>query len=237
MLSSNFYYKLIYQFKNGAIYPIFMLFVKDRLMHPFLSQTKKNFKKKHQNLLRSKNTTTDYFSMNAYYWNKILNKNFKKFSYLEIGSLEGNSALYILKNHLTKNVVCVDLWDLDTFLSNAKKNLDNFIKNLKEFDNKYSYFKMKSDDFFQNNKKFFDVIYIDGWHGASQVRKDIVNSWKFLNVGGIIICDDYFYEGDSFKNNDKDIPAPEINNFIRENKKKLKILCVNNNQIFLKKTH
>jgi len=236
MLSSNFYYKLIYQFKNGAIYSIFMFFIKDRLMHPFLSKTKKRFKKKHQNLLRSKNTTTDYFSINAYYWNKILNKNFKKFSYLEIGSLEGNSALYILKNHLTKNVVCIDLWDLDNFLSNAKKNLDNFIKNLKEFDNRYSYFKMKSDDFFQNNKEFFDVIYIDGWHGASQVRKDIENSWKFLNVGGIVICDDYFYEGDSFKKSDKDIPAPEINNFIRKNQKNLKILCVNNNQIFLKKT-
>ena len=236
MLSSNFYYKLIYQFKNGAIYSIFMFFIKDRLMHPFLSKTKKKFKKKHQNLLRSKNTTTDYFSINAYYWNKILKKNFKKFSYLEIGSLEGNSALYILKNHLTKNVVCIDLWDLDNFLSNAKKNLDNFIKNLKEFDNRYSYFKMKSDDFFRNNKEFFDVIYIDGWHGASQVRKDIENSWKFLNVGGIVICDDYFYEGDSFKKSDKDIPAPEINNFIRKNQKNLKILCVNNNQIFLKKT-
>tara|TARA_B100001059_G_C17655332_1_gene486640 strand:+ start:127 stop:840 length:714 start_codon:yes stop_codon:yes gene_type:complete len=236
MLLSNFYYKLIYQFKNGAIYSIFMFFIKDRLMHPFLSKTKKKFKKKHQDLLRSKNTTTDYFSINAYYWNKILNKNFKKFSYLEIGSLEGNSALYILKNHLTKNVVCIDLWDLDNFLNNAKKNLDNFIKNLKEFDNRYSYFKMKSDDFFQNNKEFFDVIYIDGWHGASQVRKDIENSWKFLNVGGIVICDDYFYEGDSFKKSDKDIPAPEINNFIRKNQKNLKILCVNNNQIFLKKT-
>ena len=236
MLSSNFYYRLIYQFKNGATYPIFMMFIKDRLMHPFLSQTKKKFKKKHQDFLKSKNTTTDYFSINAFYWNKILNKNFKKFSYLEIGSLEGNSALYILKNHLTKNVVCVDLWDLDNFLSNAKKNLDNFIKNLKEFDNKYSYFKMRSDDFFHNNKEFFDVIYIDGWHGASQVRKDISNSWKFLKVEGIMICDDYFYEGDSYKNSDKDIPAPEINNFIRENQKNLKILCVNNNQIFLKKT-
>jgi len=117
-----------------------------------------------------------------------------------------------------------------------KKILDNFIKNLKEFDNRYSYFKMKSDDFFQNNKEFFDVIYIDGWHGASQVRKDIENSWKFLNVGGIVICDDYFYEGDSFKKSDKDIPAPEINNFIRKNQKNLKILCVNNNQIFIKKT-
>ena len=235
MLSSKFYYRLIYQFKNGANCPVFIAFIKDRLMHPFLSQTKKKLKKSHQDFLKSKKTTTDYFSINTYYWNKILNKNFKKFSYLEIGSLEGNSALYILKNHLTENVVCVDLWDLDNFLTNAKNNFNNFLNNLKEFENKYSYFKTTSDDFFYNNKEFFDVIYIDGWHGASQVTKDISNSWKFLRIGGIIICDDYFYEGDSYKKSDKDIPAPAINNFIRENKKKLKILCVNNNQIFLKK--
>ena len=79
------------------------------------------------------------------------------------------------------------------------------------------------------------MIYIDGWHGASQVRKDINNSWKFLKSGGIIICDDYFYDGDAYKQSDKDIPAPVINNFIKKNRDNLKILCVNNNQIFLKK--
>lgn len=236
MLSSNFYHRLIYQFKNGAIYSVFIMFIKDRLMHPFLSKRKKKLKKEHQDFLKSKNTTTDYFSINAYYWNKILNKNFKKFSYLEIGSWEGNSALYILKNHSTENVVCVDLWDIDNnFKELNKKNFDNFVKNLKEFENKYSYFKTTSDDFFLKNNQFFDVIYIDGWHGTSQVNKDISNSWKFLKIGGIIICDDYFY-GDIYKNSYKDIPAPAINNFIKENKKNLKILCVNNNQIFFKKT-
>ena len=132
-------------------------------------------------------------------------------------------------------MVCVDLWDLDHVLENSKENFKNFIQNLKEFENKYSYYKKSSDDFFQKNKEFFDVIYIDGWHGASQVTKDINNSWKFLKSGGIIICDDYFYEGDAFKQSDKDIPAPVINNFIKKNRDNLKILCVNNNQIFLKK--
>ena len=31
------------------------------------------------------------------------------------------------------------------------------------------------------------------WHEAPQVYKDINNSWNFLNINGIIICDDYFY--------------------------------------------
>ena len=235
MLLGNFFYKFIYQFKNDAIYSVFWMLLKDRLMHPLLSKRKKNFKKNHQDFLKSKKISTDYFSINAYYWNKILNKNFKKFSYLEIGSLEGNSVLYVLKNHLTENVVCVDLWDLDHVLENSKENFKNFIQNLKEFENKYSYYKKSSDDFFQKNKEFFDVIYIDGWHGASQVTKDINNAWKFLKSGGIIICDDYFYDGDAYKQSDKDIPAPAINYFIKKNRDNLKILCVNNNQIFLKK--
>ena len=235
MLLRNFFYKFIYQFKNDATYQVFWMLIKDRLMHPFLSKRKKNFKKNHQEFLKSKIISTDYFSINAYYWNKILNENFKKFSYLEIGSLEGNSVLYVLKNHLTENVVCVDLWDLDHVLENSKENFENFIKNLKEFENQYSYDKRSSDDFFKKNKEFFDVIYIDGWHGALQVTKDINNAWKFLKSGGIIICDDYFYDGDSYKQSDKDIPAPAINNFIRKKRDNLKILCVNNNQIFLKK--
>ena len=235
MLSSNFYYRLNYQFKNGAIFPVFMMFIKDRLMHPFLSIRKKKFRKLHQDFLKSKKTSTDYFSANAYYWNSILNKNFKEFSYLEIGSWEGNSALYVLKNHITKKVVCVDLWDKTwDFKELHKKNFDNFIENLEDFKNEYSYFKMSSDDFFSENNQFFDVIYIDGWHGTSRVAKDISNSWKFLNLGGIIICDDYFY-GDIYKNSEKNIPAPAINNFIKINRKKLKIICVNNNQIFLKR--
>ena len=58
MLSSNFYYRLNYQFKNGAIYPVFIGFIKDRLMHPFLSSKKKKLKLEHQNFLNSKKTTT-----------------------------------------------------------------------------------------------------------------------------------------------------------------------------------
>ena len=45
MLLGNLYQKLIYQFKNDAIYPVFKMFIKDRLMHPFLSIRKKKIQK------------------------------------------------------------------------------------------------------------------------------------------------------------------------------------------------
>ena len=48
----------------------------------------------------------------------------------------------------------------------------------------------KSDDFFSNNKKKFDLIFIDGLHEYQQVRKDILNSIKCLKEGGFILVHD-----------------------------------------------
>ena len=50
--------------------------------------------------------------------------------------------------------------------------------------------KMTSDEFFSENKKFFDVIFIDGLHTYEQCSKDVINSMKFLNENGIIILHD-----------------------------------------------
>ena len=38
--------------------------------------------------------------------------------------------------------------------------------------------KMTSDDFFKQNDKSFDVIFIDGLHTYEQTQKDIINSLK-----------------------------------------------------------
>ena len=236
MLSLNFYYRLNYQFKNGANVSVILSYLKDRMLHPFNSRKKKEFSKNHINYLSRKKTTTDYFSINAFYWNSVLNKNFKEFSYLEIGSFEGNSALYILKNFKTKNVICVDLWDLydDEFKEENLEMYNNFKFNLSEFEGRFSFFKKTSDEFFEKNEKKFDLIYIDGSHEASQVYKDLCNSWNCLNQEGIIICDDYFY-GDLYKNQNMNVPATSINKFLNKNKKEITIICVNNNQIFFKK--
>ena len=236
MLSKNFYYRLRYQLRKKANFKILYAFLLDRLKHP-LNKTKKKYKKnKHKNFLVSKKTTSDYFSLNAYYWDLIINKNFNTFSYLEIGSWEGNSALYILENFKTKKVVCVDIWDLyeDSYKNENFKRFENFQSNLLSYKDRYSFFKNTSDIFFQDNNEKFDIIYIDGWHEAPQVYKDICNSWNCLNKDGIIICDDYFY-GDIKSNLNTNLPADSINRFILENENKVKVLNVNNTQVFIKK--
>ena len=185
-----------------------------------------------------KKISLDCFSGNAYYWNQIINKNFDEFSYLEIGSWEGGSASYILNNYKTKKVFCVDIWDKfdDEYKEDHLKRFKNFKFNMNEFKGKFSFFKNTSDEFFMQNKEKFDIIYIDGWHEEPQVYKDINNSWNSLNINGIIICDDFFYGDITVKNNlINELPARAINKFIKEKRDKLKIICVNNSQIFFKK--
>ena len=236
MFSKNFYRRVKYQFDKKATYSVFYHFFLDRLKHPFIKYKKNKSKKIHQSYLQTKKISADYFSINSYYWDHLINKYFKEFSYLEIGSFEGNSALYILKNFKPKKVICVDIWDKydDKYKDENLEMFENFKSNLSEFNDKFSFFKSTSDDFFKINHEKFDVIYIDGWHEAPQVYKDLSNSWDSLNFNGLIICDDYFY-GDIRFNTSSNLPANAINQFLFEKKNHLKVICVNNTQIFLKK--
>lgn len=47
-----------------------------------------------------------------------------------------------------------------------------------------------SDEFFEKNKQLFDVIFIDGLHTYEQVRKDVINSVRFLRPGGFVALHD-----------------------------------------------
>jgi predicted O-methyltransferase YrrM len=85
-----------------------------------------------------------------------------------------------------------------------------------------------SDDFFKNNLDKFDIIFIDGLHEYEQVNKDINNSLKALNDGGIILLHDcmpksYFHQavprsrmswnGDVWKNIVEARVNPEIDTY------------------------
>jgi predicted O-methyltransferase YrrM len=171
--------------------------------------------------------------MNAFDWKKNLKEYLKKnISYLEIGSFEGISAYFIYKFFKNKSIHCVDTWEgsdehqKDTNFKDVEFKFDNNLMNIENL-NKY---KNTSDNFFENNQNFFDIIYIDGLHKYHQVKKDLNNALKFLKKDGIIICDDYFWNLDG---NKLDKPISAINEFVDENS--LKIVAVTRNQIFLKK--
>ncbi|HXT12283.1 MAG TPA: class I SAM-dependent methyltransferase [Candidatus Angelobacter sp.] len=50
--------------------------------------------------------------------------------------------------------------------------------------------RMTSDAFFETNQERFDFVFIDGLHTYEQVRRDVINSLRFLQPGGIIAIHD-----------------------------------------------
>ncbi len=53
-------------------------------------------------------------------------------------------------------------------------------------------FKMTSDEFFAQNQKTYDIIFVDGLHIFDQAYRDIKNSLKFLNESGTIVVHDCY---------------------------------------------
>lgn len=101
--------------------------------------------------------------------NKLISDNGYE-SYLEIGVYDGKNF---------QNVECKEKAGCDPSL----------IPSIRSYGDLY---KLTSDQFFDSlePEDKFDLIFIDGDHEASQVEKDIVNAYKALNKGGMILLHD-----------------------------------------------
>ena len=152
-------------------------------------------------------------------WNPTIPKNV-----LEIGSFEGLSTCWIISQLLenkNSNLICVDTFDGGIGHPGDKSmdfNLvrDRFYSNIRETNGLASIRVMeeKSDvalfKLIQEEKISFDFIYIDGSHAAVDVLTDMILSFRLLKVGGLCICDDYYW-------------APNIDDFDLDQSPKLAI--------------
>tara|TARA_B100000214_G_scaffold156271_1_gene112073 strand:- start:170 stop:856 length:687 start_codon:yes stop_codon:yes gene_type:complete len=225
--------KIIFLIKNKSKINIIMIFLIQKFFNIFIKKKIKSFKKRNQIFLKNKKITNDYFSMHSYNFFKYLNFLEGNFNYLEIGTYEGNSAMFVANTFPKSKVYCVDNWNKTE--EYGDQNFDivekNFDYNTSSFNNILK-FKNNSDDFFKKNNTLFEVIYIDGYHKDFQVLKDCRNAWKILKKNGLLICDDYIW---NFYENIKENPCYSINKFINEIKNENKVLEVSKSQIFIKK--
>ena len=175
----------------------FIIIIRSRLLKKKIKLKYKNRKKNFEKNIESKNFTEKWFLNNieifCYYLPEDLTKSF---SYLEIGSYEGLSTLNILLNYSNSKVTAIDLWSqsninsesLDVNFNEVEKRFD---ENLKD----YKFNKIKKDSVIAlrellNKNIYFDLIYIDGSHNGEDILSDAIESYKLLNIGGIIIFDD-----------------------------------------------
>jgi len=174
-----------------------IIIIKSRFLKKKITLKYKIIKEKFESFIESKSFSQKWFLNNFeifhYYLPKNLNENF---SYLEIGSYEGLSALNILFNYKNSKVTAIDLWQKSNINSeslnvNFNEVEDRFNKNLEG----YKYTKIKNDSVIAlreilKNNIFFDVIYIDGSHNGEDILSDAIESYKLLNSEGIIFFDD-----------------------------------------------
>tara|TARA_E500000178_G_C16879943_1_gene688489 strand:+ start:351 stop:1043 length:693 start_codon:yes stop_codon:yes gene_type:complete len=226
--------KLIFLYKSKSSLNVYLKFFITKIKNVFNKKKIKDLKRKHQSFLKQKKITNDYFSSHAFNFSSHLLNLEPNFDYLEIGSYEGNSAVFVANNFKDSKVYCIDNWNKTEEYTDHKDFFDiekNFDHNVKNHNN-IKKIKMSSDDFFLKNEKNFDVIYIDGYHYGPQVYKDCKNAWKFLKNNGYLICDDYIW---NFYKNIKENPCYAINLFLTEINGCYKIKKISNSQIFVKK--
>ena len=105
------------------------------------------------------------------------------------------------------------------------KNLKfRFNNNISVFKNRVKIFDSKSYNFFNNHKKNYNLIYIDGSHYSGDLLIDLIKSFDILKLNGYLIIDDYLWKYyKCIKNN----PNFAINTFIKLNSKSVRIIYLN----------
>ncbi len=138
--------------------------------------------------------TTDWVTWREKVWLRIL-KRFQAepgIRYLEIGSHEGRSIIWMMQNILSHPTSRADI--VDSFMFNTE---EIFRKNLK-LSNVIDKVKVHKGQSHILARTFdidnYDIIYIDGCHCSRHILTDAVLCWDLLKVGGIMIFDDYEYD-------------------------------------------
>jgi predicted O-methyltransferase YrrM len=163
--------------------------------------------------------TQNWFSANIPVWEKVLSEfKDKPIKAIEIGSFEGMSALWLCENILThpdSHLDCVDPYEpylehMDPPLDMVKAK-ENFVKNTESVKDKLTLHVESSFDYMKNRTEKVDLIYVDGDHSARACLIDMVQSHLLLNLGGMIIVDDYLWAG---MLEGVDVPKGAINAFM-----------------------
>ena len=91
---------------------------------------------------------------------------------------------FLLKTLENMHLTCVDTFEpfhelQEKINEKFKKVYENFQKNITNFSSRVNIVKNTSD-FFETNKKKFNLIYVDGSHEFEYVKRDAINVFKIF---------------------------------------------------------
>ena len=172
---------------------------------------------------------------------------------LEIGSYEGASTCYLIRNCASKmpiEIHCVDTWEggiehkmtgVDMtaverqFLDNTKIARGQAPYPAEVITHKGFSNMCLAKIMSQGLLDYFDLIYIDGSHLAPDVLSDAIQSFPLLKVGGVMIFDDYLWRGRISKDDPLDGPKLAVDAFLNIYFRKMQIIWSPNSQVCAKK--
>ena len=104
---------------------------------------------------------------------------------------------------------------------------------MKDFKHRVTKYKGTSLSYYSHEfeDNAFDLVYIDGSHHSDDVVVDAVKCFEMLNLGGLMIFDDYFWKHYA---KEIDNPAGAINMFLRLKREQLDIICFDYQVIVMK---
>jgi len=178
--------------------------------------------------------SVDWFSCYIHNWTHFLKelKDKPNLRFLEIGSYQGRSTVWLLENILTddtSSITCIDTFEgseehLEYHQNDLQTLFQVFSHNISKFKNKVNIIKNKSQIALKQINEQYDFIYIDGDHTASSVIEDAILSFSLLKKGGIMIFDDYMW---SCHKTPIDDPKAAIDSFLLIYADKINVLLIN----------
>lgn len=183
--------------------------------------------------------TNDWFAINAPVWRNMIAET-KPRRFLEIGTFEGQSALFMIENcaaHGPLDLTCIDTWtggvEHDrTTMADVEARFDRNIERARAEHHQFTLRKMKADSTLamaqllaEGGANSFDVTYVDASHQAPDVLADAILAFKLTRIGGILIFDDYLWQPEVRGKHDVlDAPKPGIDAFVNTYLRKLNIV-------------
>ena len=151
--------------------------------------------------------STDWFSHHEAQWRELMAgmqwRADQPLAALEIGSFEGRSSTWLLRNvlvHPESRLFCVDSFEggIEHGPSLTTGLFERFQSNITETGYAHKvcvrrgYSGPELIRLIHEGERF-DFIYIDGSHQARDVLEDLVLAFRAAKVGCLILCDDYIW--------------------------------------------
>jgi hypothetical protein len=220
-----------------SAYPILLFLL---LMGLPLAALAQNAKTSTQGYKKHYTFTDNWFTDRIPTWTQEL-KEFKgkpDVHYLEIGTFEGRSALWVLENVLTNPTSKITI--IDSF--EEGKTYETFVSNVK-LSGEPDKFKILRGTSTEKLREVpldsIDFAYVDGSGEGIVMLSDLVTTWNLVKVDGIIICSRYALdkrerEDLELKTHDPG-PFEAIDTFLKVFKPYVTVLAFQDNQVFIRK--